>query len=49
MGTKIMEVNFCAAVELTRVALPLLKQGREPMIVNIGSIHSLVASPFKTA
>jgi short-subunit dehydrogenase len=35
---KIMEVNFFALVEMTRAALPVLKQGRRPMIVNIGSI-----------
>lgn len=34
----IMEVNFFAAVELTRAALPLLQEGRRPMVVNIGSI-----------
>lgn len=35
---RIMEVNFFALVELTRLALPFLKQGSEPMIVNISSI-----------
>jgi short-subunit dehydrogenase len=35
---RVMEVNFFALVELTRGALPLLKQGRRPMIVNVGSI-----------
>ena len=35
---RIMEVNFFALVEMTRAALPLLKQGRRPMIVNISSI-----------
>lgn len=35
---KILEVNFFAAVELTRLALPLLKQSRQAAIVNIGSI-----------
>ena len=34
----IMEVNFFAAAELTRNALPLLRRGRQPAIVNIGSI-----------
>ena len=33
-----MEVNFFALVEMTRLALPLLKQGTDPMIVNVGSI-----------
>jgi short-subunit dehydrogenase len=35
---RIMEVNFFALVEMTRLALPLLKAGRTPMIVNVGSI-----------
>jgi short-subunit dehydrogenase len=35
---RIMEVNFFAAAELTRSALPLLAKGRRPAIVNIGSI-----------
>lgn len=35
---RIMEVNFFALVEMTRGALPLLKQGNRPIIVNISSI-----------
>jgi short-subunit dehydrogenase len=35
---RIMEVNFFALVELTRLALPLLKEGKRPLIVNMGSI-----------
>jgi short-subunit dehydrogenase len=35
---RIMEVNFFALAEMTRAALPALKAGRRPMIVNIGSI-----------
>jgi len=35
---RVMEVNFFALVEMTRVALPLLNLGRRPMIVNISSI-----------
>lgn len=35
---RIMEVNFFAPVELTRLALPLLVRGHRPLIVNIGSI-----------
>ena len=35
---RIMEVNFFALVEMTRLALPHLKQGRTPIIVNISSI-----------
>ncbi len=35
---QIMEVNFYAATELTRLSLPLLAEGNDPLIVNIGSI-----------
>jgi short-subunit dehydrogenase len=35
---RLMEVNFFALVEMTRAALPLLKQGRRPIIVNVSSI-----------
>ena len=35
---RIMEVNFFAAAELIRLALPLLKAGNRPLIVNVGSI-----------
>lgn len=35
---EIMEVNFFAAAELTREALPLLQLGNQPIIVNVGSI-----------
>ena len=35
---KIFEVNFFAAAELTREALPLLRQGNRPIVVNIASV-----------
>jgi len=35
---RIMEVNFFALVEMIRLALPLLKAGRTPILVNVGSI-----------
>ena len=35
---RIMEVNFFAATELTRLALPLLRSGNDPIVVNCGSI-----------
>ncbi len=43
---RIFEVNFFAPVELIRICLPLLRQGRRPMIVNIGSVlgHRAVAN-----
>ena len=35
---KIFEVNFFAAAELTREALPYLRQGNRPIVVNIASV-----------
>ena len=35
---RVMEVNFFAPAELMRAALPLLRCGRRPLIVNIGSV-----------
>jgi short-subunit dehydrogenase len=35
---RVMEINFFALVEMTRLALPLLKQGVKPMLVNVSSI-----------
>ncbi|QDU90588.1 Putative oxidoreductase SadH [Pirellulimonas nuda] len=34
----LMEVNFFAVAQLTREAMPLLQQGLDPVVVNIGSI-----------
>lgn len=45
---KIMEVDFFATVELTRLALPLLRAGRTPAIVNIGSILGHRGIPFSS-
>lgn len=42
---QIFEVNFFSLVELTRAALPVLKRGRRPIVVNIGSILGHVAIP----
>jgi short-subunit dehydrogenase len=45
---RVMEVNFFALVEMTRLGLPLLKQGRRPMIVNVGSILGHRGVPHNT-
>lgn len=42
---RVMEVNFFALAELTRAAVPLLKQGRKPIIVNISSVLGHRAVP----
>lgn len=44
----IMEVNFFAPVEFIREALPLLREGAQPIIVNIGSILGRRGSPHKS-
>lgn len=45
---RIMEVNFFALVEMTRAALPLLKAGRRPMIVNVSSILGHRGVPYSS-
>lgn len=42
---KVMEVNFFGPVELTRLAIPLLRQGSRPILVNVSSVlgHRAVA------
>lgn len=42
---QIFELNFFSLVELTRAALPVLRRGRQPIVVNIGSIVGHVAVP----
>lgn len=42
---QVMEVNFFAAAEWTRDALPLLGDGRRPLVVNTGSILGHRAIP----
>jgi short-subunit dehydrogenase len=44
----IMEVNYFAPVELIRECLPLLREGRQPIIVNIGSILGRRGCPHKS-
>ena len=43
---KIMETNFFSLVEMTRLALPLLKQGTTPILVNISSILGRRGVPY---
>jgi short-subunit dehydrogenase len=44
----IFEVNFFAPVELVREAIPLLREGRQPIVVNIGSILGERGAPHKS-
>jgi len=46
---QVMEVNFFALVEMTRLALPLLKQGTRSMIVNVSSILGHRGVPHNSA
>lgn len=45
---KIMEVNFFALAETTRVFLPMLKQGNRPAVVNISSIAGKRGIPARS-
>lgn len=45
---QIMEVNFYAATELTRSALPLLTEGEDPLIVNVCSILGHRGMPYNS-
>jgi short-subunit dehydrogenase len=45
---RVMEVNFFAPAELTRLAIPWLRQGRQPLIVNVGSVLGHRAVPHKS-
>ncbi len=45
---QIIEVNFFGTVETTRVFLPLLRSGRNPAIVNVGSILGKRAFPGRS-
>jgi short-subunit dehydrogenase len=45
---EVMEVDFFAPVELTRLALPWLKQGNKPAIMLIGSVLGHRAVPGKS-
>ena len=45
---EIFEVNFFSVAELTRLAIPHLKSGVDPLIVNISSVLGHRAVPFKS-
>jgi len=45
----IIAINLSAAFHTTRLALPAMKGKGWGRIINIGSAHALVASPFKSA
>jgi short-subunit dehydrogenase len=45
---KIMEVNFFAPCELTRLAIPLLKAGNDPAVVFVNSVAGRCAIPSRS-
>lgn len=45
----LIQVMLTGVARLTRAVLPLMRERRFGRIVNVGSIHSLVASPYKSA
>ncbi|TWU40605.1 SDR family NAD(P)-dependent oxidoreductase [Novipirellula artificiosorum] len=45
---QVMEVNFFAPAELTRILIPRLRQGRAPVICNISSVLGHRAVPNKS-
>lgn len=45
---RLLEVNFFALVEMTRLALPLLRQGHTPMVVNVSSILGHRGVPYSS-
>lgn len=45
---RVLEVNFFALVETTRVALPLLKLGQQPLVVNVSSVLGHRGIPFSS-
>jgi 3-hydroxybutyrate dehydrogenase len=45
----LIQVMLIGSVRLTRAVLPMMRERRFGRIINIGSIHSLVASPYKSA
>jgi 3-hydroxybutyrate dehydrogenase len=46
---RIMDVTLTGCAMLTRTLLPVMRAGGFGRIVNIGSIHALVGSPFQSA
>ena len=45
---RIFEVNFFSLVEMTRLALPQLEQGKKPIVVNIGSVLGHRGVPYRS-
>lgn len=46
---RLMRVNFMGAVSTIHTCLPLLRQGRRPVIINVSSIAGRLAPPYMAA
>jgi len=46
---QIIAINLTAAFHTTRAVVPMMKANRWGRIINIASVHGLIASPFKSA
>jgi 3-hydroxybutyrate dehydrogenase len=46
---RLVQVMLMGSARLTRALLPAMRERRFGRVINVGSIHSLVASPFKSA
>jgi 3-hydroxybutyrate dehydrogenase len=49
MWDRIIAINLSSAFHTTRAALPSMKREGWGRVINIASIHALIASPFKSA
>jgi len=45
---RIFEVNFFALAEMMRISIPRLREGNDPIIVNMGSVLGHRAAPLKS-
>ena len=45
----IIAINLSSAFHTTRAAIPIMKAAGRGRIINVASVHGLVASPFKSA
>ena len=46
---RIIAINLTSTFHATRAAIPIMKAQKHGRIINIASVHGLVASPFKSA
>jgi 3-hydroxybutyrate dehydrogenase len=46
---QIIAINLSSAFHTTRAAVPIMKAQKRGRIINLDSVHGLVASPFKSA